>query len=234
MPKTFQPDESSLPSIFQSSWKSNPDPTALPFPRDNPPFALTAIDWQQLGLTDAEYAPHSWSNLQHLVSTNQLEELKRWPSALKAYLAWTAHVIDKYGSTTTYLLEQRLFWTPVPDETGALAFDVQSSTPFADAQDFSILRNDWGYGFQPGIRHIVVWLKQRLPVREDGSLSQEGRKMVDEFVEKEFREKTGEEEHRSKIIWFKNSTTLQSVRSLEHVHVLVRDVEELVLEQWMK
>ena len=234
MSKAFKIDESSLPSVFQRSWKSNPDPTALPFPRDNPPFALTAIDWQQLGLTDAEYTPHSWSNLQHLISTDRLDELKRWPSALKAYLAWTAHVIDKYGSTTTYLLEQRLFWIPVPNETGALAFDVQSSTPYANVEDFKILRNDWEYGLEPALRHIVVWLKQRLPVREDGSLSEEGRKMVDDFIGKEFREKAGEKEHGSKIIWFKNSTALQSVRSLEHVHVLVRDVEESVLEQWMR
>ncbi len=141
---------------------------------------------------------------------------------------------EKYGSIMTYLLIQRLFWNPVEDETGALIFNVRSDTPFANAADFKILRNDWGYAFEPGIRHIVVWLKQRLPVKEDGALSPEGWKMVDEFVKGEFREKSEEKEFGSKIIWFKNSTTLQSVRSLEHVHVLVRDVEDAVLERWMR
>ncbi|KAH7080545.1 hypothetical protein BKA63DRAFT_531437 [Paraphoma chrysanthemicola] len=234
MPPNFEIDKSSLPSVFQSTWKANPDPSALPFPRDNPPFALTAIDWHQLGLTDAEFTPHDWTNLHHLVSTNQLDELKRWPSALKAYLAWTAHVKEKYGSVMSYLLQQRLFWEPIPDDSGALKFHVKHTTPFAHSDDHEILRNDWTYAFVPGIRHIVVWLKQRLPVDSEGGLNDAGRRLVDDFVRKEFRQKAREETEGSKIIWFKNTTNLQSVRSLEHFHVLVRDVDEDVLEQWMQ
>lgn len=227
-------DDSSLPSIFQAKWKDNPDPTALPFPRDDPPFALTAIDWHQLSLADSEFSPHSWVDLRRLISSNQLDELKRWPSALKAYLAWTAHVKEKYGSVMTYLLQQRLPWEPLEDATGALRFDVRSTTPFADPGDYLILRNDWPYAFEPGIRHIVVWLKQRLPVDADGALNDEGRSLVDDFIRREFREKAGELEDGSKIIWFKNTTNLQSVRSLEHVHVLVRDVDEETMKPWMK
>ena len=226
-------DQPSLPSVFQSLWKSNPDPTALPFPRDNPPFTLTAIDWQQLSLSDNEYTPHSWENLHRLISTGQLDELKRWPSQLKAYLAWTAHVKAKYGSATTYLLTQRLFWEPIDDPAGAMAFNVRSVVPFADPEDFTILRNDWPYGHEQGIRHICVWLKQRLPVDKEGALSEEGRRMVEAFVDKEFRFKAGEEERDSKILWFKNTTNLQSVRSLEHLHILVRNVDDEVLEQWL-
>jgi hypothetical protein len=232
MTSTFAIDTSSLPSTFQESWKANPDPATLPFPRSNPPFALTAIDWHQLSITDAEFTPHSWSNLHHLISTNQLDELKRWPSALKAYLAWTAHVKEKYGSVMTYLLQQRLFWKPIDDGSGALKFEINNSTPFADASDYKILRNDWTYAFEPGIRHIVVWLKQRLPVDGEGALNDEGRRMVKEFVEREFRMKAEEKEEGSKIIWFKNTTNLQSVRSLEHFHVLVREVDERILEAW--
>jgi hypothetical protein len=233
-PAPFTLDASSLPSVFQSSWKLNPDPTALPFPRNDPPFALTAIDWHQLSITDDDFTPHSWSNLQHLISTHQLDELKRWPSALKAYLAWTAHVKEKYGSVMAYLLQQRLFWDPLQAKTGALRFEVNNSTPFVDLDDYKILRNDWTYAFVPGIKHIVVWVKQRLPVDDEGALNEEGRRLVQEFVKSEFRQKVGEEEEGSKVIWFKNTTNLQSVRSLEHVHVLVRDVDEGVLEEWMK
>lgn len=232
MSRDFQLDITSLPSTFQSTWKANPDPTALPFPRDDPPFALTAIDWLQLSLTDADFTPHSWPNLQHLISRHQLEELKRWPSSLKAYLAWTAHVKQKYGSVMAYLLSQRLFWEPVDDGSDALRFEVKSQVPFEDPADFQILRNDWGYAFEAGIRHVVVWVKQRLPVDEEGALSEIGRKAVEEFVRREFREKTGERDKGEKVIWFKNTTNLQSVRSLEHVHVLLRDVDEGVLEQW--
>ncbi|EMD61290.1 hypothetical protein GGP41_003930 [Bipolaris sorokiniana] len=234
MPPEFAIDESSLPSVFQAQWQSNPDPTALPFPRDNPPFPLTAVDWHQLYLTDAEFTPHSWSNLHELISANHLEELKRWPSSLKAYLAWTAHTKAKYGTIMAYLLDQRLHWQPIEDDTGALRFNVANPVPFADTADFKILRNDWTYAFEDGITHIVVWLKQRLPVDEEGALSTEGKEMVDAFVDKEFRAKAGEEVKGDKVIWFKNTTNLQSVRSLEHVHILVRGVEARVLGGWMR
>jgi hypothetical protein len=233
MPPPFYPDASSLPSIFQASWTANPDPTALPVPRDNPPFALTLIDWQQLSTPDSDFTPHSWENLQHLITTNQLDQLKRWPSSLKAYLAWTAHVKEKYGSVMAYLLQQRLFWKPVEDETGALRFDVRSAVPFTNTDDYKILRNDWTYAFEPDVKHIVVWLKQRLPIDPDGALNEEGGRQVREFVKREFRDKAGEKEEGSKVIWFKNTTNLQSVRSLEHVHVLVRDVDEDVLRRWL-
>jgi hypothetical protein len=234
MPSTPLIDQSSLPSVFKSTWTSNPDPTALPFPRDNPPFALTPIDWHQLSITDADFTPHTWSNLHHLISTNQLDELKRWPSALKAYLAWTAHVKSKYGSITTYLLQQRLHWEPMPDPSGALTFDIRNPKPFADPEDFTILRNDWTYAFEPGVRHVVVWVKQRLPVDAEGGLSDEGRRMVGEFVDREFRAKLGEGYEGEKVVWFKNTTNLQSVRSLEHFHVLLRGCSDEEVERWVQ
>ncbi|KAF2680068.1 hypothetical protein K458DRAFT_345983 [Lentithecium fluviatile CBS 122367] len=225
-------DHDSKPSTFQSTWKHNPDPTALPFPRDNPPFQLTAVDWHQLSITDDQFTPHTWEDLHHLISTGQLDELKRWPSFLKAYLAWTAHVKAKYGSATQYLLQQRLFWKPL-NETGAFKFELKSEIPFADPSDYMIIRNDWTYAVTPGISHIVVWSKKPLPVDAEGALMEEGRSIVEEFVKSEFRDKAGEEVEGSKVQWFKNTTSLQSVRALEHVHVLVRDVGEEVLKQWM-
>ncbi|KAF2637117.1 hypothetical protein P280DRAFT_501003 [Massarina eburnea CBS 473.64] len=225
-------DIESSPATFQSTWVGNPDPTALPFPRDNPPFQLTSVDWHQLSITDDQFTAHTWEDLHHLIGTNQLDELKRWPSFLKAYLAWTAHVKAKYGNITNYLLTQRLFWEPA-STTGAFNFPVKNTTPFADPADYLIIKNDWTYAVTPGISHIVVWSKKPLPVDGEGALTAGGRGLVEEFVKREFRDKAGEVEEGTKVQWFKNTTNLQSVRSLEHVHVLVRDVDEEVLKQWM-
>ena len=56
---------------------------------------------------------------------------------------------------------------------------------------------------------------------------------IDKFVDQTFREPlalTGASENR--VLWFKNWTTLQSVRALEHFHVMVKDVDEKLLRQW--
>ena len=59
------------------------------------------------------------------------------------------------------------------------------------------------------------------------------KKAWEKMSEKEKEETEEKKEEGSKVIWFKNTTDLQSVRSLEHVHVLVRDVEDEVLREWM-
>ncbi|KAF2003251.1 hypothetical protein P154DRAFT_561384 [Amniculicola lignicola CBS 123094] len=223
------------PSHFRQIWKSHPDPTTLPFPKDNPPFNLTTVDWAQLNLTDSQYSPHSWENLRHLIGSGQLDELKRWPSDLKAYLAWSMHVKTQYGSATEYLLRERLGWVSLPAEN-VLKFDIKSTIPFEHEEDYRILGNDWPYGLAEGITHIVVWLKSPLDADGEGALTESGRSAVEGFVRREFRERVGEKdgEEGAMVMWFKNTKNLQSVRGLEHVHVLVRGLGEEVLGRWMK
>ena len=48
--------------------------------------------------------------------------------------------------------------------------------------------------------------------------------MVKKFVTTEFEQKLGVE-GQDKVLWFKNWTGLQSVRGLEHIHVLVRQID---------
>jgi hypothetical protein len=206
-------------------------------PSNEPPaFHLTAIDAEQISLPDSAFTPHSWSDLKSLVSCNRLEELKRFPSSLRAYLAWSAKTKKIYGSITNFLVRERLGWVPVGGEDGSLRFEVKSAVPFEEPGDYKILLNDWPYGLAPGIRHIVVWLKRPLEVDAVGELVPHVRAAVEGFVEKTFRERVREfdpESKDDKVIWFKNTMALQSVRSLEHFHVLVRDVQEETVRAWV-
>ena len=57
--------------------------------------------------------------------------------------------------------------------------------------------------------------------------------MIKDFVQRTFidrLEKDGSSYDR--VQWFKNWTELQSVQGLEHVHVLVRDVPDVVIDEW--
>ncbi|KAF2745165.1 hypothetical protein M011DRAFT_448070 [Sporormia fimetaria CBS 119925] len=226
-------DLTSHPSTFQTHWKHHADPTALPFPASSPPFPLTPIDWQQLSLTDSQFRAHTWSSLSTLIASSALDELKRWPSDLKAYLAWTAHVKAKYGSSTNYLLQQRLHWTPLPRSDGVLEFETKGARAFEEEGDWKVLRNDWGYAVEEGVVHLCVWSKVRLEVDGEGALTEKGKEVVEGFVRREFRERVGEKEKGEMVLWFRNPMGLQSVRSLEHVHVLLRGVEEGVVRRWL-
>jgi hypothetical protein len=124
-----------------------------------------------------------------------------------------------YGSITNFVVKERLAWTPRdPDQpVSAHSFTHHSSVP--------------------GIKHIVVW--SRTPIAVDdtrGDVTSESKRVIEEFVESRFvRALAAEEgisvvEARSRVMWFKNWVSLQSVRGVDHVHVLVKDAPRSLLQ----
>lgn len=142
-------------------------------------------------------------------------------------MAWSSQIKSQYASVTDYVVQRRLHWEP--------PFTYVNPIPFADPADYKILLNDWPYGVSPGITHLVAWIKTPVPVKEDGGdMTDDARRLIDAFVQRTFVDRlkgvhSNPEEH---VLWFKNWTALQSVRSLEHVHILVRDVPADVLVDW--
>lgn len=158
--------------------------------------------------------------------------LKRKPSDLRRYITWTSGIKAKYGSITNYIRLERLHW-PLDIDPATQCHD---QTPFADPRDYKILRNDWPYGVTPGIVHLCIWVKNYIPVKpENGEVTPESYAMIDSFVKRTFvepLEKASIPDAKEKVQWFKNWTALQSVRALEHVHVLLRDVPEEFIVEW--
>jgi hypothetical protein len=197
--------------------------------QEEAPFPLTDVDRWVLSQTDEEYTYHTWDELCQIIQTNRLSVLKRKPSDLRRYMKWTADTKAEYGGITNFLLAHRLpkAWGPPP-------FKPVSNTPFADPSDYRVLINDWPYGFVPGITHIVVW--SRTPIATDnavGDMTPDSKRTVTEFIKRYFIDSLGPGGE-DRVVWFKNWVALQSVRTVDHVHVLVRDVEPAVLQAWTK
>jgi hypothetical protein len=77
----------------------------------------------------------------------------------------------------------------------------------------------------------VVWSKTPIPTDEKtGDVTEESRRIIEEFVRRTFVERLNGDADR--VMWFKNWVQLQSVRALEHVHVLVKDVKRTDIEFW--
>ncbi|RDW59704.1 hypothetical protein BP6252_12791 [Coleophoma cylindrospora] len=193
------------------------------------PFPLTDTDKWVLSLTDEQFKLHSWDELKEIIAQNRLEVLKRKPSDLRRYMAWSVSTNAQYGSMTNYLLAHRL-----PQSWGRPPFTPNSLVPFEDKSDYSILVNDWPYGLEKGISHIVVW--SRTPIETDektGDVTDLSRARIQDFVKRTFMDRLSEDGSK-RVMWFKNWVALQSVRSLEHFHVLVRDAEPDDLKSWTK
>jgi hypothetical protein len=144
-------------------------------------------------------------------------------------MKWTAEIKAEYGSMTKHLLIHRL-----PKAWGSPPFSAVSSTPFKDPSDYRVLINDWPYGLTPDITHIVVWSRTVIPTdAETGDMTPDSRQTVEAFVKSFFADKLGADGG-DRVLWFKNWVALQSVRSLEHIHVMVKNAGKDVLDEWTK
>lgn len=166
--------------------------------------------------------------------------IHRKPSERAIYKSWCKAIIAVHGSITAYICAERLHWIPLAAssaETGPV-FEVEDPTPFRHPSDYRILLNDWPYGsFGTEITHLIVWSKSRIATAPDtGLVTPESRELIDAFVERMFvgRLARGEAKTRAgeRVLWFKNWGALQSVPGLEHIHVLVRDVAEEIIQEW--
>lgn len=84
-----------------------------------------------------------------------------------------------------FVLSQRLYWK-VPIEAEAKAFQSE--------RDIKILWNDWPYGIDQKIVHLVVWTKfELLDDPETDDLTVEARREIDEFVDETFGKRVGRE-----------------------------------------
>lgn len=80
------------------------------------------------------------------------------------------------------------------------------------------LFNDWPYGIDEKVTHLVVWTKFILevdPVTDD--LTPSARKEIDDYVVATFHPHLPAEN----IIWFKNWSSLKSIHAVEHFHVML-------------
>ncbi|KAL4906718.1 hypothetical protein BDW74DRAFT_151024 [Aspergillus multicolor] len=201
---------------------------------EEPAFNLTDVDRAVLAQTDEEFQYHDWEDLKDVIARGDLGILKRKPSDLIRYLAWSKETKAAYGTITNYICLRRLGW-PLPTEAPGPSFN--NPIPFADPADYKILRNDWPYGLVKGITHLVVWSQTPIPVQDaDGVITAESHALIEEFVQRTFVDrlagKDGMKDPQDRVLWFKNYTALQSVRGLEHVHILLRDVPDRFVREW--
>lgn len=141
---------------------------------------------------------------------------------------------EKYGNMTNYICRQRLHWTPRSAGTPGSLFEYKNATPFANPDDYKILFNDWPYGVTPDIVHLVVWSKTPVPVKaETGEITAESKSLIEAFVHTNFVEPLARRgKGHDAVLWFKNWTQLQSLRAVEHFHVLVRNADADLLREW--
>jgi len=146
-----------------------------------------------------------------ILVTNNIHHFQRQPSDLRRYLEYIYNLKRTYGSVRAYVQQERLHWdsvTPSGDD------------PFTNPSDYKILHNDWPYGIDENITHLVVWTKFVLAEDEaSGQLTDRARDEIEAFLTQTFRREGAEDReqggmNRDQLIWFKNWKSLKSVHAI--------------------
>ncbi|PNS20211.1 N-acetylglucosamine-induced protein 1 [Sphaceloma murrayae] len=228
------------PDVVPSSSTTTTTTTTTTETMSSGGIPLTSIDREILAMKDSDFHLLTWSDLRHIIlDKNALEELKRRPSDLRRYVAWSADIKSQYGGITSYVIRERLHWPPVDTSAAVPTFAYHNAEPFADDRDYQILLNDWPYGLEEGIKHLVVWTKALIETDGTvGDVTPASRKVIESFVETRFvrdlDEALGVGEGKERVLWFKNWVSLQSVRGVDHIHLMIRGAPEKVLDGWLK
>lgn len=139
---------------------------------------LSAKDIGVLSTPDDECRLLSWSDVQKIVVDNTLSSFQRLPSDLRRYLAYNWKLKQEYGGVMNFVLNERLGWQ-MPIKAKGKPFELDG--------DIKILWNDWPYGLDERIVHLVVWTKFELeddPATDD--LTDRARKEIDDYVRLKF------------------------------------------------
>ena len=183
--------------------------------------------------------PFTWSDIQFIIKSNQLEIFARSRQQTIKYHKFKQWLKDNKLSINDYLLDYELHWKELElrEQQHELVSDKEYSIDypedliFHNPSDISILYNKFPYYFEPNVKHICIWSKLKIPVdknSEVGDISVMTKKLINRYLEKTFVAKGISWDQ---IVWFKNWLSLQSVRSISHIHVILKDVDDKFVDE---
>jgi hypothetical protein len=151
---------------------------------------------------------HSASSLS-LPGLNRVDLFRRVPSDLRKYRQHTHKLIKEHGSILNFIVKERLFWPDLKQRgapfeyPGTKSLGITRDSPqltqmHLGTEDIKILYNDWPYGVDDKIVHLVIWTK--FDLEEDPATSDltiKARKEIDDFVNETFRSRVEPENVRT-------------------------------------
>lgn len=187
--------------------------------------------------------PYEWEEVIDIIKSNKLEKFARLEEVSEKYLHFKKQLVTDNLTIFKYLIINQLQWYNKEENDNKDINDLsddeikvgcKSDKLFLEPSDLKILANDFPYNFKSNIAHLCVWTKFKIPVDPSspiGDISQKTKDIINAYLKKTFCGKYGIKWE--DIIWFKNWESLQSVKSLSHVHVIINNLDQNSLQEML-
>ncbi|KAG0684520.1 hypothetical protein C6P40_002696 [Pichia californica] len=172
--------------------------------------------------------PLTWNEIKKLVEDYDLEKLGRSQTQLISYQNFKKMMMKKNVSLTTNLMINTMHWLPpetdihLSTEEAVDLIKYKDPRPFANPDDTFISVNKFPYYIKERTLHLLVWVKFPMlpdPNSEIGDIDDKMKQTIENYIQLNFVQKLGIK--RDHLIWWKNYASIQSIKSIPHVHVLV-------------
>lgn len=176
-----------------------------------------------------------WDRARALIRSGRLEQLVRSEDVTRRYREHK----EALGSVdvSDFVLD-RLQWSGKEleylNEKKYRSVEEKISVALSSQSLYKLSWNDFPYDFPANVYHLLVWSKIILPLYEnDDSEGNRARQVphMHDRIEEFFRLTLQDRLHipQGDYCWFVNYSSLQSIKKISHIHLLIRtDNEELI------
>lgn len=198
-------------------------------------FNLKIVHSPDMPPSKIKEAPYTWEQTRYIVELNELELFSRSAEQTQRYQEFKKGLKLRGITIFQYLLCHQLDWYK-PEDNGnksieEIEYDSQivikpeGSKLFENDNDLKVLYNHFPYYFGPDVVHLCIWSK--IPITADpespfGDILPETRAQVDLYIDRIIVKRFGI--LRENLVWFKNWESLQSVKAISHIHVIIRGI----------
>ncbi|CAD1810017.1 N-acetylglucosamine-induced protein 1 [Candida parapsilosis] len=175
--------------------------------------------------------PFTWAQIQQIVKSNKLELFARSEEQFRNYYQFKNNLSLKSIALNDYVLNEELEWKQddIRSQTILKSQEYSTSQPqdliLYNDDDVKIIYNKFPYYFEDSVVHLCIWSKLTIPNDVNspvGDISPLTKRIIERYLQKTFIEKGVSPDD---ILWFRNWSSLQSVKSVSHIHVLLHDVD---------
>lgn len=167
--------------------------------------------------------PFTWEESRDIIDNNKLELLARSQLETNRYINFKHELKVANVNIMDHVLEKELGWSK-----GKLILDnaEDNKRSFVDPSTIKIIYNQFPYYFPSNVQHLCIWSSIEIPNDPNsavGDISSATKEVINRYIEKTFTKKYNLDPEQ--ICWFKNWGSLQSIKSISHIHIVIRDFD---------
>lgn len=168
-----------------------------------------------------------WIEIKEIVASGELQRLKRCPEETEKYHEHKRVLAEQHVSIGDYILS-KLGWSEKElEEFNGDDDDTRLSRSFSNRDLFKLTVNDFPYDFAPEVFHLLIWSKISLPLytsdEDNADVRVDTHDKIEEFIKQNL--KLYLDPQTDDYSWFINYKSLQSIRGIPHVHLLIHAPE---------